>query len=104
MEMYFEAANSAANKASNKALKQRYDADPRIFHNQNTTKAEFPEFIITFAIFIFSLLSASANCERAFSCMGWLVAGRRARITAENVDKRLTLANQLPQKKRLLAL
>ena len=54
--MYFESANSAANKAANKALKQRYDEDPRIFYNRNTTKSEFPEFFISFAIFIFFIV------------------------------------------------
>ena len=44
----------------------------------------------------------SANCEQAFSRMGWIVPSRRAGITANHVDKRLTLCNQLPQKRRLL--
>ena len=100
----FEAANSVANKATNKALKRRYDEDPRIFWNRSTTKSEFPVFLIDFSIFIFSLLSSSASCERVFSRMGWMVSGRRSSITSENVDRRLTLANQLPQRKRLLTM
>ena len=44
----------------------------------------------------------SANCERAFRRMGWMISARRAAITATNADKRLTLCNQLPQKRRLL--
>ena len=66
----FEAENSAANKAANKALKKRYDEDPRVFWNQDSIKSEFPEFLVSFSIFIFSLLSSSANCERTFSRMG----------------------------------
>ena len=50
------------------------------------------------------ILAASTNCERAFSRMGWMVSARRASITATNADKRLTLCNQLPQKRRLLEL
>ena len=72
----FEAENSAANKAANKALKRRYDVDPRVFWNQSTIKAEFPDFPITFSIFIFSLLSSSASCGRIFNRMGWMVSGR----------------------------
>ena len=33
--------------------------------------------------------------------MGYLIATRRARYTASNTNKRLTLANLTPQKRRL---
>jgi len=33
--------------------------------------------------------------------MGRIVLNRRAAITAENAEKRLTLCNQLPQKRHL---
>ena len=104
MFFHYQSDNSPANKISHRALKRRYAEDPRLFWNRITTKSELPEFLISFAIFIFSLLSASANCELTFTRMGWMIAGRRSSITAGNIDKRLTIANQLPQKKRLLAL
>ena len=60
----------------------------------------FQLFLFEVDIFISSILSSSANCERAFSRMGRMVANRRAAITADNAEKRLTLCNQLPQKWR----
>ena len=92
------------NKQANKKLKKKYDKDPRVFWNDSDIREEMPSFVVDFSIFIFSLLSSSANCERSFSRMGWMVSSRRAGITADNVDKRLTLCNQLPQKRRLLDL
>ena len=83
-------------------MKKKYDADPRCFWNDPEVRDTFPPFLVSTAIFIFSILAASANCERAFSRMGWMIAARRAAITATNADKRLTLCNQLPQKRRLL--
>ena len=100
----FELENSAANREQNKQLKLRYDDDPRVFWNRTSTMAAFPDFFFKFSIFIFSVKSSSASCERTFSRMGWMVSGRRSSITSENVDKRLTLANQLPQRKRLLTM
>ena len=61
-----------------------------------------PSFLVSVAIFNFSILSSSASCECVFSRVGWMVANRRAAITADNADKRQTLCNQLPQKRRLL--
>ena len=63
----------------------------------------FHRFLLAL-LYFFSILSSSARCERAFSRMGWMVANRRAAITADNADKRLALCNQLPQKRRLLEL
>ena len=90
------------NKLKNKNLKKKYDDDPRCFWNDADVRDTFPSFLVSTAIFIFSILSSSANCERAFSRMGWMVSDRRTAITANNADKRLTLCNQLPQKRRLL--
>ena len=90
------------NERANERLKKKYDADPRVFFNQSDVRTELPSLLIDFAIFIFSLQSSSANCERSFSRMGWMISSRRAGITADNADKRLTLCNQLPQKRRLL--
>ena len=39
--------------------------------------------------------------EREFSRLGWMVSKRRASITAENTDKRLTLGCLLPMKRKL---
>ena len=94
--------NSRDNKRANKKLKKKYDKDPRIFFIKSDVRDELPPFLVDFAIFIFSLQSSSANCERSFSRMGWMISSRRAGITASNADKRLTLCNQLPQKRRLL--
>ena len=55
-------------------------------------------------MFIFNQFAASANCERVFSRMGYMISSRRAGITADNADKRLTISNQSPQKRRLLDL
>ena len=85
-------------------MKKRYDFDPRVFWNRASTKTDFPEFLIIFSIFKFSLLVSSASCERTFSHMSWIVSERRSCITSENGDKRLKLANQLPQRKRLLGM
>ena len=94
--------NTMPNKLANKALKKKYDRDPRIYWSDKEVRKSIPSFLVDFAVFIFSLQSSSANCERAFSRMGWMISSRRAGITADNVDKRLTLCNQLPQKRRLL--
>ena len=87
---------SLANQSKNKTLKKKYDANPRCFWNDPEVRDTFPSFLVSTAIFICSILAASANCERAFSRMGWMVAARRTAITANNADKRLTLCNQLP--------
>ena len=74
----------------------------RCFWNVSEVRNTFPSFLVSTAIFNFSILASSANCERAFSRMGWMISARRVGITATNTDKRLTLCNQLPQKRRLL--
>ena len=61
-------------------------------------------FLISAVMFIFSVFAASANYERIFSRMGYMISSRRARLTADNADKRLTICNQIPQKRRLLDL
>ena len=96
--------DTQANKRQNRKLKADYDHDPRCFWNEKDVRAEFPAWFVTLSIFIFSIQSSSANCERSFSRMGWMVGSRRSGITADNTDKRLTLTNQLPQKRRLLEL
>ena len=48
--------------------------------------------------------SSSANYERQFSRMVWMISKIRASITPANANMRLTVANQLPQKRRLLDL
>ena len=75
---------------------------PRCFWNDREARNTFPSVLVSVAIFNFSILSSSASCECVFSRVGWMVANRRAAITADKVDKRQTLCNQLPQKRRLL--
>ena len=83
-------------------MKKKYDEDPRCFWNDREARNTFPSFLVSVAIFNFSILSSSASCECVFSRVGWMVANRRAAITADSADKRQTLCNQLPQKRRLL--
>ena len=55
-------------------------------------------------IFIFSVFAALANRERVVSRMSFTISSRRAGITANNVDKCLTILNHIPQKRQLLDL
>ena len=103
MRGVYEVANtSTENERKNKKLKEKYDRDPREFWNSVETRDGLPSFFVDFAIFIFSLMSSSANSERAFSQMSLMIGSRRSGITASNVDKRLTLCNQLPQNRILM--
>ena len=79
-------------------MKKKYDEDPRCFWNNREAPDTFPFFLFDVVILVSSILSSCANCERAFSRMGWMVANRRnaTGITADNAEKRLTLCNQLP--------
>ena len=85
-------------------MKEKYDEDPRCFWNDREARDTFPSFLVDVAIFVSSILSSSANCKRAFSRMGWIVANRRTVIAADNAEKLLTLCNQLSQKRQLLEL
>ena len=88
----------------NKNKNKKYDEDPRCFWNDREARDTFPSFLVSIAIFVFSILSSSASCERSFSRMGLVVANGMASITADNADKRLTLCNQLSRKRWLLEL
>ena len=57
--------------------------------------------LVNFARYIFSILAGSAGPEREFSRMGYLITTRRSLYTIANTNKRLTLANLIPQKRRL---
>ena len=50
---------------------------------------------------VFSILAGSAGPEREFSRMGYLLTPRRSSYKSSNTNKRLTLANRIPQKRRL---
>ena len=52
------------------------------------------------ATFILSISAGSAGTEREFSSMGYMLSPRRSSYTASNTNKRLTLSNLLPQKRR----
>ena len=56
--------------------------------------------LCSFATFIFSISAGSAGPEREFSRMGYMLSPRRSSYTASNTNKRLTLSNLLPQKRR----
>ena len=49
----------------------------------------------------YSISAWSAGPEREFSRMGYLLSSRRSRYTPSHTNKRLTLANLIPQKRRL---
>ena len=103
----YEVDNSSRkNRLKNMKMNKnkKYDEDPRCFWNDREAWDTFPSFLVSIAIFVFSILSSSASCERSFSRMGLVVANRMAAITADNADKRLTLCNQLSRKRWLLEL
>ena len=85
----------------NEDLKAKYDLDPRVFWNDSAHSVLLSSSIRSFARYIFSILAGSAGPEREFSRMGYLLSSRRTRYTASNTNKRLTLANLLPQKRKL---
>ena len=86
---------------SNEDLKDEYDRNPRVFWSDETHSSVLGSDLVSFARYIFSILSSSAGPEREFSRMGYLVTKRRSRYTPANTNKRLTLANLIPQKRRL---
>ena len=86
---------------ANEALKAAYDSDPRLFWSDDTHSLNMGSKLVSFAGYIFSILAGSAGPEREFSRMGYLVSSRRSSYTPDNTNKRLTLANLLPQKRRL---
>ena len=89
------------NRLHNRRLKQKYDKDPRTFWSDKSHNSSLDPCLNEFAGFTHSIRVAAANCERQFSRMGWMISQRRAKITAPNSNKRLTMMNQLPQKRRL---
>ena len=85
----------------NENLKSKYDDDPRVFWSDKKHTRAMGDSLARFSTYIFSILAGSAGPEREFSRMGYLVTTRRSRYTAGNANKRLTLANLIPQKRRL---
>ena len=85
----------------NEDLKARYDDDPRLFWNDQKHRLALGSSLVELARYMFSIRSSSAGPEREFSRMGFLLSPRRSRYTASNTNKRLTLANLIPQKRRL---
>ena len=75
--------------------------DPRVFWNNSDHAAVMGSYIRAFALFILSILAGSAGPEREFSRMGYLLSSEKTSYKASNTNKRLTLANLLPQKRRL---
>ena len=81
-------------------LKEKYDKDPRSFWT-SPAATRLDENLVRTAHFVHSIRGASANAEREFNRMGWMISSRRSAITAEHAYQRLTMANQLPQKRLL---
>jgi hypothetical protein len=92
---------SPENIQFNEELKDKYDDDPRIFWSDKNHQNHLHPILVATAIFVLSVLSASANCERQFSRMAALITSRRSSFTANNANKILVLSNLLPQKRRL---
>ena len=93
-----------ASQQQNKKLAKKYTKDPRIYWSQSSNTWSWLPFLISTVMFIFSQFAASANCERVFSRMVYMISSRKAGINADNADKRLTISNQIPRKRRLLDL
>ena len=89
------------NDQFNDTLKEKYDSDPRIFWKDPNHNLAMGCRLTEFASYVFSILAGSAGPEREFSRMGYLVSSRRSSYTAANTNMRLTLANLIPQKRRL---
>ena len=92
----------ANNKKHNRELVQKYNDDPRksFWLNSALTSQLKPE-LKDFANFIYSVISASASPERAFSIMKHIISSRRSSITGPNTDMRLTSQSLLPAKRKL---
>ena len=94
-------SNIEGTERQNEELKGKYDIDPRSFWNDPEHVALLDFDLVSFANFIMSISAGSANSEREFSRMGYLLGKRRTRYTAVNTNKRLTLSNMIPQKRKL---
>ena len=64
-----------ASQQQNKKLTKIYTKDPRIYWTESNNTSSFPSFLISTVIFIFSVFAASANCERVFSRMSYMISG-----------------------------
>ena len=89
------------NRARNKRLLRKFTDDPYIFWKDSNHRQALPDCLVRCATFILSIKSSSVAPEREFSRVGWMVNKRRSSITAENTDKRLTIGNLLPMKRKL---
>ena len=89
------------NKRHNKNISSVYKKNPRKFWCDNRLMSNLSPVIIKYDIFIFSIRSGSVKCESEFSRMGWMISARRSSITSSNANKRLTMGNLLPRKRRL---
>ena len=89
------------NSQFNNDLKDKYDKDPRGFWSEANHGKAMGSSLVRFARYVFSILAGSAGPEREFSRMGYLISPRRSSYTASNTNKRLTLSNWIPQKRRL---
>lgn len=85
----------------NEKLTLQYEKDPRVFWSNSKHVVILPKSLVEFAHNVHSIRSSPAFSEREFSRMGWMISPRRASITAANADKRLSLSNLLPMKRKL---
>ena len=93
--------NTPENRIRNKKLVRKFRDDPRVFWSNPKHVHSLPRCLVRCAIFVLSIKSSSAGPEREFSRMGWMINQRRSSITAANADKRLTIGNLLPTKRKL---
>ena len=96
--------SSAQNKNHNKTLKRDYDKNPLSSWSRRDFTAGLPDFLFQFAPLVHSVKSSSAHFERQFLGMVWMISKIRTSSTLANANMRFTVANQLPQKRRLLDL
>ena len=82
-------------------MKQKYLKDPKCFWNDRSLCSVLSPKLIDFANYVFSIRSGAVKCKSGFSHMTWMISSRRSSITGPNADKRLTLTDLLPQKRRL---
>ena len=63
---------------------------------------DYHHFLLTLRSSFFRLCHLQPIASEFLADMSWMIGSRRSGITASNADKRLTLPNQIPKKRRLM--
>lgn len=93
--------NRRKNRTHNKNLSLSYLKNPKEFWCDSRLTSDLSSQLKRYAVFVFSIRSGAVKCESEFSRMSWMISARRSSYTAENANKRLTMGNLLPQKRKL---